>query len=778
MSLANGRNACRRIASNRCVAYFVQMLQFFLNPWMLLGLAGVSLPIIAHLLSRRRHDVIEWAAMQFLNPSRRTRRRLRLEELLLLLIRIGMIVLTALAASRPWINSGFLTGYTSGGSRDVVMVIDGSNSMARSDGLTTLHQKAVRRAKGFLDTLRPGDTVAIIDARDQPHAVVESPLQDLQVCRDVLDTLPPPAGATGLRSACERAVGILGRCSSGAREIVVFTDRQRAGWSVDEDQAWKRFDDVLRFPSVQPRIWVMDVAAGLGAVRRNLAVGRIELSRQLTVPGFPVRFRVPVRNTGATSAQVMLNLLVDGQGVAGRQRSVSVPANSETVVEMEHRFSSVGTRMLTVQLDVSEDAIAADNEAHAAIRVSSAIPVLLVESSPSLNPSRQKTFFAKSALTAMENQSPWVRARVVRSTDITVEDVDRASVVIAPDVSQLPTVVTERLQEFVSAGGGLLIAMGKDTTVENFDKLYRVSGLAAGISLNRLREADPDAPEPVRILPYSLQAGWLDRFREREDSSLLKATFERWWVVEFAERATVSGKQPDADGSSDAPLAASAPAQPPITLAQLRTGEPLLLQSVCGDGTVLLLTTTLNNDWTTLPNRPDYVSFLHEAVFQLASSKTHRNVDFGTPLTSMLPPDLTDNAHFVGPFNTTHDAELAEMGHTTSVSLHNTRLPGVYHLVDRETAKRYDSFVLNYDHGEDVPDELSVDDRARLSDKDRMVFVDSLDALRERMYGNESRSELWALLLWSFLALLVLELWMTRRVVRGGHSDVIRAAGV
>ena len=77
------------------------MLQFFLNPWLLLGLLGVALPIMAHLLSRRRFDVVEWGAMQFLNPSRKTRRRLKLEELLLLLLRIGLIGLIVLAVTRP-----------------------------------------------------------------------------------------------------------------------------------------------------------------------------------------------------------------------------------------------------------------------------------------------------------------------------------------------------------------------------------------------------------------------------------------------------------------------------------------------------------------------------------------------------------------------------------------------------------------------------------------------------------------------------------------------------
>lgn len=71
------------------------MFQYFLNPWLLAGLVGIGLPLAAHLISRRRFDVVDWGAMQFLNPSRKTRRRMQLEELLLLLLRMGVIGLLA-----------------------------------------------------------------------------------------------------------------------------------------------------------------------------------------------------------------------------------------------------------------------------------------------------------------------------------------------------------------------------------------------------------------------------------------------------------------------------------------------------------------------------------------------------------------------------------------------------------------------------------------------------------------------------------------------------------
>ena len=74
----------------------------FINPWVFwTGLGAVSIPILIHLLNRRRFRVKDWAAMKFLLESiRKNRRRLRIEELILLALRCLAIVLLALAVAR------------------------------------------------------------------------------------------------------------------------------------------------------------------------------------------------------------------------------------------------------------------------------------------------------------------------------------------------------------------------------------------------------------------------------------------------------------------------------------------------------------------------------------------------------------------------------------------------------------------------------------------------------------------------------------------------------
>ena len=78
--------------------------------------------------------------------------------------------------------------------------------------------------------------------------------------------------------------------------------------------------------------------------------------------------------------------------------------------------------------------------------------------------------------------------------------------------------------------------------------------------------------------------------------------------------------------------------------------------------------------------------------------------------------------------------------------------------------------MVNYDHAEDQFVPLSPDDTARLATNDRVRFTESLTELTERMYGGESITELWALLLTLFLLFLVIELLLTRRAILRGYG--------
>ena len=107
----------------------------FLNPMLLWGLALASIPLIIHLLFRRKFRRVEWAPMRYLKLSiQKNRQRIRLEQLLLLLLRTLAIMLLFFLVARPLLNASGLGNWLSGRSRaSQILVIDDSLSMGYLD---------------------------------------------------------------------------------------------------------------------------------------------------------------------------------------------------------------------------------------------------------------------------------------------------------------------------------------------------------------------------------------------------------------------------------------------------------------------------------------------------------------------------------------------------------------------------------------------------------------------------------------------------------------------
>src|SRR5437879_7469076 len=117
-----------------------RMPMSFLAPYMLWGAVAAGVPIALHFFFRSRYRRVPWAAMKFLLTSiEQTSRRLRFQELLLLLARVALLVLLALALARPSSTAG---GGSHGEAVDAVFVLDNSLSMDARDGPATRLERA------------------------------------------------------------------------------------------------------------------------------------------------------------------------------------------------------------------------------------------------------------------------------------------------------------------------------------------------------------------------------------------------------------------------------------------------------------------------------------------------------------------------------------------------------------------------------------------------------------------------------------------------------------
>src|SRR5437867_8899034 len=156
------------------------------------GLLLASIPIIIHILNRRRYKTINWAAMEFLlRAMRKNRRRLKFEQWLLLATRCAVLILVATALARPMGCRDSALARVAGQRNGLhVIVIDNSYSMAyeagRPDAPTHL-DRAKKLAKDLIDTLQAGgESVAFVTASRPAASVLAVPHYDLHASRDAV----------------------------------------------------------------------------------------------------------------------------------------------------------------------------------------------------------------------------------------------------------------------------------------------------------------------------------------------------------------------------------------------------------------------------------------------------------------------------------------------------------------------------------------------------------------------------------------------------------------
>jgi len=306
----------------------------------------------------------------------------------------------------------------------------------------------------------------------------------------------------------------------------------------------------------------------------------------------------------------------------------------------------------------------------------------------------------------------------------------------------------------------------------------------------------------------------------KQNGGFTRARFTRWWKLEppaDSNRAAASDKKRGNTTAAHSPKPAtdkqarsgrsaktwneSLTARAAVIAARLDTGDPAVVARGYGRGRVLLTAFPLDADGSTLPAKPDYVPFLHEMLFHLASARSIRNVDVGTPLVLPIAADFpVAGFAFYGPDQTAHTSSVTGEGRDRFAELLETRLPGVY--VFRRTGDHEDKssktkragkktkpsgrptvgkpagdsrpefFVVNFDRAEADLTPLDAAAKELLRQQGGVEFAKSSGDLKQKMFADTSKSELWRLLLLMFLGLLVFETVMTRRLVRGGHMTI------
>ena len=273
---------------------------------------AVSVPIIIHLLNRRRFKVVEWAAMRFLLAAqKKNARRMRLEQWLLLAVRCLLLLMIALAmisvtgwaeASWRWMFPDSVATVVGGTQRThKILVLDGSYSMGvKLDEGTCFDKARALAAKMVREDSRASFSVVLM-SRTARHIIAE-PSEDRERVAREIEKLQLPHGNADLKATLASVDGLLKKSPGkfGAREVYFFTDMQRSTW---EDRQPAEVAET--FKSIEQRALAVLVDLGPETPPPNLALTALRVEDDLVVADKfrKATFSFQVNNYGPESVE-------------------------------------------------------------------------------------------------------------------------------------------------------------------------------------------------------------------------------------------------------------------------------------------------------------------------------------------------------------------------------------------------------------------------------------------------------------------------------------------
>ena len=768
------------------------MLSWFLNPWMLLGTLAVASPILIHLLNKRRFKIVDWAAMDFLFAAdKKNRRRVQLENFILLLLRCLAMLLLALMLARPFLPSNITAILAQAQKVERVILIDDSLSQRVLNGSRPAIETAKESVKELISQLAGTTatedwlTVILTSAPDQ-RLIDNEPLTTTTLNRHLqtIDGLQSASQVADYTQSLTELKTYIGGDKAYGRAAYVFTDLRQRDWLIadqaDENSAPNKILQSTADLSIGT--FVIDVA---GTADQNLAITNIRADG-LLVANKVINFIVDVANFGDTTIADLKVLLQVDQDQPQYQTVPSIAPGQTRQLVFAYVFNpvSVDNGVLAIEDDqpnaksyrvraeidrqsltgdsLAKDQLSADSARLLAASVIDGISVLLVDGDPSATSERSETHYLRSLN---------VLGTGLKMTTGTISDLETASlsdysVIFLANVDEASADRTAALGQWVRDGGSLVMMPGNRVRAATFNATFFSPGgdgqenQEQGLSPIKLKNISGDPTMSnwanFEVSPQIHPA--LEVVIESDASSLGNVDVFSWWSSELPETAA-------ADNSIEIPL----------RLNDADNSIAMVDRSL-GDGRVVVFTIPGDGDWSMWPSSPTFAPVMVDLISYLAgSANVDRSITLGGSAT--IPIDLSAYENRV----VVRDPQNEKM-ETVAKPIDSSNPDSIFYQAEFENLSRrgfYDvqltrhsgvqeSVLLatNYDARESRLTRLT---QAKLDDNffgDKVSLVSTTGLLDQTVEGGNS--ELWVVILIGLMAILVAEqflgwLWGRKR---------------
>ena len=568
----------------------------FLNGLFFFALGAIALPVVIHILNRRRLRKIRFSSLEFIDElNKRRMSKINLRRWIVLLLRTLAVVFLVLAFARPTLRSNASLLVPGGAPKNVVVCLDVSYSMGAEQEKGTVFTRAQNLAGQIVDECGENDVVNVVAFSTHPDVLFETGTRNRQVVKTAIKGLEVTAEGTAIPAAIGTALELTGGAEAATREIYVISDFREPA------------DSVLAGDLPEnTRLILLPVYRG---AIDNVSVDRVFTPRKLVRPGEAVRVGVAVTNhSRERSADFPMELSIGGKRKA--EKLVNLSPSSSATVTFVITMAQWGTYRGRVAKD--RDRLPIDDDRGFVLEVSQQIPVTLIRGKKWEQDGKPDTpaayFYVEKALNPRGSSEGEFSVDVVDQNALAVANLPDKGVAVWTDPEGADPRRFELVERYVHGGGALMVFLGDDPRAAWREERFRRY-------LGCERMAAKEKTDGVKFVSFSSDHPVFGMFNEEELELLSQSRVTRYV------------------GATGVPTDS--------VLTYFDDGGPGVWECRRGEGRIIVVAASPDLAGGNLPLSPMFLPFIHAGVSYLASAggnDPRQECLVGNDLVFDLPP--------------------------------------------------------------------------------------------------------------------------------------------
>jgi len=693
----------------------------FLNIAFLAGLIAAGIPVVIHLLNRRRVKKVKFSSLEFLEEVNRQRmRRLNLTRILILALRTLAVLMIVVAFARPTLRSGFL--FAGSAPKNVIVCLDNSYSMGVNQATGTAFDAAKKIARDIVDEAQSNDEINLVVFANSAEPALEKGTRNRGVVKAAIDRATLSNATTSLRGAMDRALALMHESDVEGGEIYMVSDFRYSTDSTIVDES--------KTPA-NVRIYFIPAYKG---VADNVSIDRVAVPRKLVRPGEVVKVGVTTSNFAKdTPANVSLELVVEGDRKAEQVLELA-PGASQTVT---FPLSLTRPGRYHGRASKNHDRLPIDDDRYFLIEVSNTIPVTIVGGGAQRVPGATggdgvvpPAFYVEKALNPRGTSDAEFNVNTIEENDVTASSLPAGGVVVWVSPRMMEARRLALVERYVRRGGGLLVFLGGADRATLDDATFR--------ALTGMRSATEKAGQPQPAFTSFEKQHPVFNLFTRDELELLSHAHVNAYVA-------ARGVAPDS------------------VIAYTGAGDPAAWECVRGRGRVLVLAASPDLVTGDIPLSPMFLPLLHTSVSYLATAGEAPGAEehfVGAPIEFNLAQKIPDESQLVvrDPAGAEQKPSIVDnAAGEPQVAVQNPARVGFYRLY-RDTT-RVTEVAVNVDARES---NLSVSSLPKKKSK-AVSVVEAGQSFRNDLRQAKEGREVFAVFLMIAIAALVAESFLGRK---------------